>query len=413
MKLLLLPSYFYPESYASAHMDSDLYEHLIFSGFRLLIYAPLPTRGVEEVIRNQFYQRKHELKVNGNFEIYRFYLLREKNNTIQRATRYFLLIIIQFFKGIFARNVKLIFLMSTPPIIGLVGGLLKKIKKIPFIYVVQDIFPDSLVHTGIATHGSIVWKIGRLIENFTYRNATKIIVISQDFKANLLAKNVPESKIEVIYNWTDTKKIMPIPRERNILFSQWNLNSAMFYIVYAGNFGNSQSVDTIIECAKLLAEKPIIQFVLVGTGSQEKSLKQLVSYYQLQNVQFFPIQSSEMLSEVYSLGDIGVVCCKKGLGKSAFPSKTWSYFAAGTPIIASYDIDSELSNMIIKNELGISVNPENAKEMSRAIIALEKNKKMLKSMAENVRIFVETNASKEKSTEKYVCVIKEALSSLK
>ncbi len=98
--------------------------------------------------------------------------------------------------------------------------MVKKFRHIPIVYNLQDVFPDSLVGTGLAKKGGLLWKIGRVIENFTYRNADKIIVISEDFKRNIMAKGVPEEKIEVIYNWVDENAIVPVKEEDNDLFDE-------------------------------------------------------------------------------------------------------------------------------------------------------------------------------------------------
>ena len=97
--------------------------------------------------------------------------------------------------------------------------MVKKIKKIPMIYNLQDIFPDSLVASDLTRKGSLLWKIGRKIENFTYKNADKIIVISEGFKKNIMEKGVPESKIEVIYNWVDENEVIAVERNSNILLN--------------------------------------------------------------------------------------------------------------------------------------------------------------------------------------------------
>lgn len=371
----------------------------------MVAYAPMPSRGIGSEIRREYKKRHKEYLFNGNLLLHRFPLYAESKSSILRAIRYTVSIIIQFMCGLFTRDIDLLYLESTPPIVGIIGGLLHKIKRIPFVYAVQDVFPDSLVSTGLSHEGSLAWKIGRIIENFTYRNATRIIVISQDFKNNLLKKNVPEEKIEVIYNWIDTTSIFPVERSNNFLFSEWELNPSLFYIVYAGNFGNAQSVDTIIHSAQLLQNETGIQFLLIGGGSQENTLKKYVNDNKLLNVKFFPLQSSNKLSYVYSIGDLGIVCCKQGMGKNAFPSKTWSYLAAGTPIIASYDLDSELAHLVNSNGFGIAVNPENAKELADSIVKLRSNKQLLREMSSNTLTFVESHASKKKAMERYLQVI--------
>ena len=108
--------------------------------------------------------------------------------------------------------------------------------------------------------GGLLWKIGRIIENFTYRNSDKIIVISQDFKKNIMAKGVPEDKIVVIYNWVDQNAVVDIPRSENILFDRYGLDRSKFYITYNGNIGLTQNMDMLLEVAKALEANEEIQF---------------------------------------------------------------------------------------------------------------------------------------------------------
>ena len=143
----------------------------------------------------------------------------------------------------------------------------KRGKRVPFIYNLQDIFPDSLVNTGLTSYNSLLWKIGRKIENFIYRNADKIIVISESFKRNLLNKLVPEEKIKIIPNWIDTDTVQPVPRTSNELITEFNLNADDFQVVYAGNFGAAQGADIVLESANLLADYNDIKFVIFGAGA--------------------------------------------------------------------------------------------------------------------------------------------------
>ena len=112
--------------------------------------------------------------------------------------------------------------------------------KVPFIYELQDIFPDSLINAKLAKKNGIIWKIGRLIENYAYRNSDKIIVISEAMKKNILNKGVPESKIEVISNWIDINEVQPIEKLKNPLLKKLNLSIDDFIVLYAGNFGAAQ-----------------------------------------------------------------------------------------------------------------------------------------------------------------------------
>ena len=395
MRVLLLRGYFYPEQCAGTYLTNDLLESFANNDVESVVFTPIPCRGIDKSTRKVYKKKKKEIIYNGKVKVYRYWLPYERKNKISRMFRYLLLNIIQFFKGLASKDIDIILLSSTPPTNGIVGGLLKKFKKTPFVYNLQDIFPDSLVTTGITKKGSLLWKIGKKIENYTYRNADKIIVISEAFKNNLLEKNVPEDKIVVVPNWVDAENIMPVLRKDNKLMEEYNIDCNKFIVVYAGNFGAAQGADVILESAILLKEEKDIQFVIFGGGAEFENAKEKAK--NMDNVIINSLLPSNRISEVYSLGDVSLVTCKKGVGNSGLPSKTWSIMACGTPIIASFDTDSELADIIKKAEAGVCVEPEDAKALANAI--LEAKNKNLISQGRN---YVLKYASKDVCTKEYI-----------
>ncbi len=323
-----------------------------------------------------------------------------------RAIRYILCNIIQYFKGCQAKNIDMIYAGSTPPTQGLLCALVKKKLKVPFIYNLQDIFPDSLVNTGLTKKGSILWKIGRWIEDFTYKNADKIIVISEDFKKNIMTKGVLEEKIEVIPNWVDTNDVHPIPRSENPLVSELGINSNRFIVVYAGNWGCAQGADIVLKAAEQLIAEEKIQFVIFGGGSEFQDAVDYVKEKNLINVIIRPLLPIERVSEVYSLGDIAIITCKEGMGGSCVPSKTWSIMACETPILASFDLNSELCRLIEKVQCGMCVHPSCIEELSSSIINCSSESALIQ-MGKKGRIYLDEKLKVENSINKYLQILDE------
>jgi glycosyltransferase involved in cell wall biosynthesis len=399
MRILMLKDYYYPENCAGINLSQDLVSKLSNSGDYVDIFTPIPCRGITYKIRKEY--RNKKIEHNGNVTIYRYWLPYEKTNLIQRACRYFLQNIIQIWKGLF-HDYDVIFLGSTPPTMGLVGTILKKIKKKPFVYNVQDIFPDSMITGNITKKGSIVWKIGRGIEKITYNNANHIIVINENFKKNILAKGVPESKISVINNWIDTEKVYPIARNNNNLFREFSIPTDKFIVLYAGNFGNAQGASVILEAASLLKKERDIHFVIFGGGSKFDSAKKIVKDKELKNVTINPLLEIERVPEVYSVGNVALITCKKGVGYTGMPSKTWSIMACNTPIIASFDIGSELDYILTNSHAGVCIEPENSFSLAKKIKELKDNPYFFENKG---REYVLKHASKDVCTDKYKKVI--------
>ena len=182
MKILFLPSYFYPEQAASSYLGDNIRTALIDQGHQVEIYTPRPSRGINNELRKKYKSIGYQESDGGLMKVHRFPMINENKKSILRVFRYFMCHFLHFYYGVRSKNIDILFIASTPPTQGGMGALVKKIKKIPMIYNLQDIFPDSLVASDLTRKGSLLWKIGRKIENFTYKNADKIIVISEGFK---------------------------------------------------------------------------------------------------------------------------------------------------------------------------------------------------------------------------------------
>lgn len=405
MKILLLPAYFYPEQAASSYLGDNIRQALCEAGCDVVLYAPMPSRGISKEVREEYKRRKLEYWHDGRLEIHRFSMYGEGKNPILRALRYVFCWCAQLWKGIRAKDIDLIYLASTPPIQGVLGGLLKKIKKVPFVYNLQDIFPDSLAGTGLAKKGGLLWKIGRVIENFTYRNADKIIVISEDFKRNIMAKGVPEEKIVVVYNWVDEEAVKHVPREENKLFDAYGLDRNKFYITYSGNIGLTQNMDMLLEVAKELEMNPDIQFVLIGEGAYKKRVQEIIAEQKIGNVALLPFQPYEDISHVFSLGDAGLVISKPGVGENSVPSKTWSILSASRPVLANFD-ENKLKTIVAENQCGIFTKAGDKEAFKQAILDLYNDRARCEQLGRNGREFILKNLTRAVGTQKYVDAIK-------
>lgn len=405
MKAIFPCSYYLPETAASLYITDNIVHACADKGIEVDLYTPSPTRNVPD---GSVWERE-ERQMDGKLRIHRFHLYGEGKNPMLRALRYFLgeFILLHYCMW---KKYDVAFVDSTPPIQGLKMPLIKWLKRKPTIYNVQDIFPDSLVGTGLTHEGSLIWKIGRMVEKITYRYADKIIVISEDFKKNIMAKGVPEDKIVVVYNWVDQNKVVDVPREENKLFDAYGLERSKFYITYNGNIGLTQNMDMLLDVAKELQEEyEDIHFVLVGNGAYLDEVKRKVADQQLDNVHLLPFQPYEDISHVFSLGDASLVISKPGVGANSVPSKTWSIMSASRPVLANFD-ENELKTIIENNHCGIFTKAGDKDAFKESILTLYNHRELCKEYGHNGRKFVMDNLTREVGTQKYVDVIKEVCS---
>ena len=404
MKVLMLQGYYEPEAVSGLYLVTNLVEDLNKNNHLVDIVTPIPSRGVSDEIRNEYKNNKKEVNSSGKTTIHRYWMPKEGTNSLLRAFRYLYGGILHVIKSIKIKS-DVIVINSTPPTNGLIGYIVKKIKKIPVVYILQDVFPDSMVTSKMTSEGSLIWKIGRALENFTYKNVDEIIVISDDFKKNLMNKGVPESKIHVVRNWVDENEIVPISKKDNILAKELCLDINKFYVVYAGNLGNAQNIDVILNAAKETEFIEDIEYIIFGGGVLEEHYKQMALDMKLKNVKFYPLQPYNMVSHVYSLGDVSIVSCKEGFGTSAMPSKTWSIMSTGTAVVANFDENTELQSIIEENDLGIFTKAGEVEQLKEAIIKLYNDKDLCKEMGNRGRQYILDNLSRKSQIEKYINVL--------
>ena len=408
MKILRPRDYYFPEIVASSHLSDDMDEAYMRHKITCINYTPMTTRGISAQTRKKYKKIKYEERNEGYVLVKRFSMIREGRNPIQRAFRYFLCSVIQYFEACKEKEIDVIYGGSTPPTQGLLCALIKKRmqkkRKVSFVYNLQDVFPDSLVNAGMTKEGSVIWKIGRGIENYTYRYADKIVVISEDIKKNIIKKGVEESKIVLISNWIDTDKVKPVPKGDNQLYSEYDVNPDKFTVVYAGNMGAAQGTDIIIPVAQRL---PNVQFVIFGGGAEYSNFKEKIKNSNLNNVIVNPLLPADRVPEVYCIGDVALITCKPGTGMAGMPSKTWTIMSCNTPIIASFDVDSELSKILTKSKTGVCIPPGDVDKLVEILGKLSTNVQKLQEFDKGRKYVVE-NASKYACTEKTIATLKEA-----
>ncbi len=401
MRILIPFSYYHPEQCAGLFVIDDLTAEAARQGIESVITVPTPTRNVATGAKWD----REETLCDGKVLVHRFRMYGEGKNPLLRALRYLFCEIVQLHYMLW-KKYDVAFIDSTPPIQGLKLSIVRLFRKKPVVYNAQDLFPETLSGTGLAKQGGILWKIGMWVSNVTFRNSDKIIAISNDIKRSIVARGVSEEKIEVIYNWVDENDVHPVKDEENGLFEEYEIARDKFRVVYAGNLGNAQNIQIIVDAAARLRGRIDIEFILFGTGGLELDIRERIEKEHLTNVRLLPLQPYERVSEVYSLGHVDIVACKAGLGGSAMPSKTWSIMSTGRPVLANFD-EGELKEILEKNDCGVFTMADDLSGFVRAIVHLATHRELCEEMGRNARLFILQNLTKEVGTKKYVEVINE------
>ncbi|MFN2388398.1 MAG: glycosyltransferase family 4 protein [Actinomycetota bacterium] len=278
--------------------------------------------------------------------------------------------------------------VSPPLTLGLAGAAVARARGAPFVFNVQDVYPDVAIELGMLT-GRAPTAAARWLELRCYALADAVTVLSGDLKENLDAKIGAPGKTRVIPNFVDVDRIRPAPKDN--AYRRAHALTGKTVVMYAGNVGLSQALDPVLDAAAALAHDPAIVFVVNGHGAQRAALERKARG--LGNVRFVDLQPAEDLPQVLAAADIHLVPLRRGLARASVPSKTYSILAAGRPVIASVDAGSEVARLVERAGAGIAVPPEDPEALTKTIARLAADPHELETLGAAGRRFVETWAS--------------------
>jgi colanic acid biosynthesis glycosyl transferase WcaI len=251
-----------------------------------------------------------------------------------------------------------------PPLtVGIPAWWIGLLRRVPFVYEVQDMWPETLAATGMMPPAWAMPWISRLAQ-FIYRHAAAVAVISPGFRRNLISKGVPAEKIHVIPNWADEEIYRPVPRDET-LAAEHDL-AGRFNVMYGGNLGAAQALDNVLEAAALLRDLPEVQFVLIGDGVDEVRLCEVAQERGLDNVRFIGRQPAERMPYFFALADALLVHLKRDpLFEITIPSKTIAYLACGRPILSC--VAGDAAEVVQSAGAGLVCPPEDPAALAQAV----------------------------------------------
>jgi len=265
----------------------------------------------------------------------------------------------------YARNVDVIYAYHPPLTIGVTASLLRIIRRIPVVYDIQDLWPDTLRTTGMLNNERVLSILG-MVCNQVYKQVDQIVVLSPGFKNLLLERGVPERKIEVIYNWADEERLKAADNNPPIGFPFGD----DFRLLFAGNMGTPQALGSVLEAARLLKVKGVLaKLIFVGTGLDIEDLKIKAATLELNNVMFFPSVPMSEIGAYLNNADALLVHLKSDkLFEITIPSKTQAYMAVGKPILMA--VEGNAAELITMAACGVLAKPENPASIADAIESL-------------------------------------------
>lgn len=399
MKILVVSLYYDPDQCQSnGPIIRALCDDWAAAGHEVTVLASFPHYSCDAVwpeYRGRWFQRDRV----GQVKVFRSYIyVPRRRSSVGRILNYLSFNISSTLAGLFSGKQDVIFVMSPPLTIGLTAFALGLLKRIPYCYNLQDIWPEVAVKLGMLRSPALIAFFERM-EKFIYRHSRKIFAISDEFKANLMNKGVPSEKIEVIPNFVDTDFIKPM--EKANAFSRAHDLAEKFVVLYAGNVGLSQGLEVILDAAEKLQARREIVFLIVGHGSCRESLMADAEQRRLRNVRFLPLQPESEVPAVYAACDVALIPLRPGITENSVPCKTYSIMAAGRPYIAGVDAGSTVSKLTESVGCGVCVPPENGEALADAVSRLQADAAARQTMGLAGRNYVELHFAREAVTAHY------------
>ena len=268
--------------------------------------------------------------------------------------------------GLFmAKRADVIYAYHPPLTVGITASLIRLLRRIPVVYDIQDMWPDTLRATGMINNPRALNAVEAVCQ-WVYRRVDHIVVLSPGFKRLLVQRGVPDVKVDVIYNWADEAGLASPQGQLPASFP----GSGQFSIVFAGNMGKAQALDTVLEAAALLqARGSRVFFVMLGGGVEVSRLKLRAVELKLLNIVFLPPVPMAAVGTVLQAADALLVHLRKDpLFESTIPSKTQAYMTVGKPLLMA--VDGDAADLVVQSGGGMVAESENAEALATTAQAL-------------------------------------------
>jgi colanic acid biosynthesis glycosyl transferase WcaI len=402
LRIAILCPHFAPDTAPTGAVMSRIVAELASMGHELHVVTALPwyrTHAVEEGWQGKRVQ--HETTAWGSITRVSPFPGADRRKLVRRAAGFVGFSALAGLASLRGGRVDAVIAMSPPLTMGLTGWGTHVVRRGPLVFNIQDVFPDAAVETGAISNKAII-AFARWMERVSYHRAAAVTVLSGDLRDNVAAKVRPSRRddIRVIPNFVDTEFIRPQDR-MTALRRELGIGSQIV-VLYAGNVGFSQSLEMVIETARVM---PSLMFVINGDGAARHELQDLAAG--LSNVRFSGYQPMERLAEVLATGDIHLVPLKARLARVSVPSKTYSILAAGRPVLASIDPGTEVPRILAESGGGVSVPPDDIVAFQAALQRLVDDPAARLAMAVDGRRWVEQAASPAAVAQAYVDLIVE------
>jgi glycosyltransferase involved in cell wall biosynthesis len=407
MKILYISQYYPPETPAPAARASELAALWAAAGQDVMVLTGFPnhpTGKVHPQYRTKLW-RLFTTDDSHGVRVRRTWLMPLPNRkSWQRMLNYGSFFVSAAVRGIFLPKPEVLIATSPQLLVGLAGCIVAKWQRVPFVFEVRDLWPESLEAVGAGSSNSVLVKILKRVAGLLYRNAAHIVVVTVPFKDHLQKHwGIPDKKISVIVNGVDHRTFFPQPKAQEVL-REFGLEGK-FVVGYFGTIGNAHGIETLVQAAQIVAAvDPRIVFFVVGEGADKEMLYEMIERNNLTNIRMFPGQLRHRMPAIIAASDVCLVLLKNAeLFKTVIPTKMLEFMSCGRPVIAA--VAGEAARVVENAGAGICVPPGDSTAVAQAIFSLAGDAIERQQLAENGRKFIVSSAAREGTARDYISLL--------
>ena len=411
MKILYISQYFPPEMGAPAARVSELAQRWAQSGHDVTVLTGFPNHP-NGIIRPEYRKSfRHVIfrEQIRDVNVVRSWLLPLPNRRpMERMLNYSSFLASAVVTGSFLGAPDAVIASSPQLLVGLAGWWISRLKRVPFIFEVRDLWPESLVAVGVGNANSVLHHSLARIAAFLYHKADHIVVVTPAFREFLVSRwQIPAEKISVVPNGVETKIFTPRFADHDLRKSLGG--DGKFVASFIGTMGLAHGLNTLIEAAERFQKaEPDVLFMLVGEGADRERITAIAQAKGLSNIRFVPQQLREKVPDYIAASDACLVLLKKSeVFETVIPTKMLEFMSCAKPVILG--VRGQAREMIECSRAGLCIEPENVDQLCDAILRLRKEEWLRESLGRNGREYIIRHLSRERTADEYLQVLSEVI----
>lgn len=393
MKILLIANYYYPETVGAGLWVRQLAMDLKTLGHEVSVLTSFPNYPHGRIFpgyRNRLFHRE---SIDG-ISVIRTWTYATPSKAFWARVAAFGSFCASALVGGFAARIRadVVYAILPPLPLGVSAVFLAKAAGARLVVNVQDIYPDIAVSLGVLRNRCAI-RFFASLERWIYRQADRIVVVSEGFRRNLLQKGVAAGKVTVVPNWADCDAIRP--QEHENTFRRQHSRPGEFVVLYSGGLSHNSHIEPVLEAARQLANEPF-RFLIAGEGVQKPALMDYAARLGLESVSFLPFHPLDQYTEALAAADATLVTLHPGATFASVPSKVYKQMAAARPIVAITDSRSEIARLIEESGCGVAVPSGDVSCLTQVLRRLAARREEATKMGAAGRRYVETVCSRRR-----------------